>query len=198
MPTPFGRTRPLPMSTLSDALDAHLSALTSVGAVSPQVLLPADAEHVAALEHLRRVTLPEAFRDYLARVGGYDRAQGRALDAFEPDFAWGLFALDASAIPTHYRHAGILTADPDEYWPFGFLPFLWGGSGDYAVIDCRAASPTYGAVFDLDEAHGVGTEPLAPDLAAFLRAATAELTDGRRVFRSPTVSRLAVQWGRDG
>ena len=177
------------MPAVSDALDRHLAALAAAGAASAQVLVPARADPIAALDALAHVTLPEAFRTYLARVGSYDRERCHALGASEPEFAWGYFALDARHIPTHYRHAGPLY-DEDGYWPYGLVPFLWGGSGDYVLLDGRADAATFGAVYELTEAEGVGERPLWPDLAAFLAAATDELATGRRVFETPSFSRL--------
>lgn len=185
-------------SPVTEALDAHLAALTAAGAASPQVLVPGRTDDIAALDALEHVTLPGPFREYLERVGGYDYAACHALRAPEPDFAEGFFAISAAHIPRHYANAGILLSDDgdDGYWPLGYVPFLWGGSGDYLLIDCRPQSPTYGAVYGLDEAEGVGGEPRFPDLVALLRAASAELAEGRRVFETPTHSRLTTRWSR--
>ncbi|MEM7788677.1 MAG: SMI1/KNR4 family protein [Bacteroidota bacterium] len=176
---------------LLDALDTYLRDLAAAGAVSPEVLEPAAAEHIAALEALEGVTVPASLRTFLSRVGSYDLGRCRALEAFEPDFANSMFVIAARTIPAHYtRSAGVL--DP-EYWPLGFVPFLWGGSGDFTVVNCDAASPDYGAVYDLDEAYGVEGGPMDADLTAFLLRSSRELADGRRVFTSPTVSALDLR-----
>ncbi|MEM0962446.1 MAG: SMI1/KNR4 family protein [Bacteroidota bacterium] len=177
-------------ASLDEALDGLLGQLAAAGAVSPDVLAPAAPEQIAALDALDGVTLPDVFRAFLERVGSYDDGRCHALKAHEPDFANGMFVLRARWIPKNYE-TSLHIGDP-EYWPPAYIPFLWGGSGDFTVINCDAASPAYGAVYDLDEGLGVRNGPMDSDLVAFLERSARELAECRRFFETPTFSMLAI------
>jgi hypothetical protein len=154
-------------------------------ALTPRVLIAASDEAIEALTTLEAVTLSDDLRAYFRRVGGYDHAKCRELELFEPHLAWSMFALQVEDVP---NHCGDLTSIPDnqDYFPSGFLPILWDGSGSYVAVNCIADSRTCGAVYDMSE--GVGCNQISPSMAAFFEACTRETEIGLRHWESGAMS----------
>jgi hypothetical protein len=114
---------------------------------------------------------------WFARVNGYDARACDELDVSAPELAWGMRALSlAESLQQHESIAG--TAEDPDYWPRGFLPILADGGGSYVVINCQAASPTCGAVYDMGD--GDGCCRIASSLPEFIAAATQEIQRGLR------------------
>ncbi len=185
--------------SVEEAVTEYVTQLAEAGAASAQVIKPADnPQQIIELNTLENVTIPESLAAYLTLVGGYDHEQCRVLDVYEPEFAWGMFPIDIQFIPKTYQMlAGIGGDENPDYWPMGFLPILWGGSGDHVVVNCIQGSPTYGGVYDLDEA--MGASPIASGIISFLQGCTQELTQGLRVYREPghsTISNIST-YGRE-
>jgi hypothetical protein len=170
----------------SDFIADYLSLLSSQGSLTPRAVKPLDGEDAfGVLEALPKVSLTEETKTWFRVIDGYDSAACSALDLFEPTLAWGMFALSLEDSVSHHDDcaSGEDTEDDDEsadYWPHGFLPLLWDGSGSYLVVNCIASSPTHGAVYDMGE--GVGCNRVSNSLREFLAASAEEVRAGLRGY----------------
>ncbi len=148
----------------ADAFRRFVDRLTLAGAGIVQHVLPAPTQDVRAqFGAPEGVKLPD---DLLAFWRVYDgcAAGDRVLEQEWMDGVFMYFsATDARA---DYDICLPLWADdPDflAYWPPRFVPVATPGDGSRLLVNCDAASPTYGAVYDLF--HGVGVSKCAASLA---------------------------------
>lgn len=168
---------------LNSALESYLEQLKKAGAISPSVLKsPSKQSDLEAIQSLYGVKIPPELTNYLQQIDGYDREKCAEFNVSEPSFAWGLFPLALSQVPFHYDGC-LLAEDGSDYWPVGFIPILWGGSGDFLLVNCIESSPTYGAVYDMSE--GVGCNRLADSLAEFFSASEQLIAKGIIRFDEP-------------
>jgi hypothetical protein len=167
------------MQTLKEILREHLCVLDQHCALTPAVLATLDASiDWDGVKLPPDVTAFDDLKTYFALIDGDEARAGRLL-------AWGMQPLSLAESLQHHDMAG----EHPDYWPSGFLPFLQDGGGSYVVINCRATSPTFRAVYDMSE--GVGCTRLANSLSEFFAASTREIALGLRNYSevdSPTIS----------
>jgi cell wall assembly regulator SMI1 len=171
------------MTSVEDALTAYLQVLEQSGSLTPKVIVPqdADSDAAAAFDAMAELSIPDDLRRFFAHANGYDDALCDELDLFEPVFAWGMFLLGVEDSRHHYASGPPCLAEENpDYWPLGFVPILWDGSGNYVVVNCRPGSPTYGAVYDMCE--GVGCNRVSDSIPAFLDASAREVVSGLRKY----------------
>lgn len=159
---------------------SYLALLLDRGARLCRILAdPASPRAIDALGAEPGVTLPAPLRACFELVDGYDFARSKAEGLYLPTFAWSCALLDIRTARQHYQivleHESF-GGEWADYWPPGFVPLMWDGSGDYMVVNCRAGSPTYGAVYDMTK--GVGCNRVSSTLDAFFNGCAEEIRRG--------------------
>lgn len=138
--------------SLTDWLTGYLNRLDAIGAPVLENLLPAaeDAE-IQKLAQDTGVEIPPSLQKYWRRIGGIRDE----LTYHEAAFAGYLFAPVSveEALAEHRVWQRLRLENPmddqafaDEFWPEGLLKFAGEDTNGF-WIDCRPASPTYGAVY---------------------------------------------------
>lgn len=168
--------------------DEYLDSLTKAGASCVKVIKPLDdTKLLEELSSLPNVTLPDEFYQYLNLFDGVDQSKCYELDIMDPDFAWGMNPMPVKKIISEYKSSAGLFANEPDYWPAGFVPFLW-NEGDEMLINCLADSLTFGAVYYFEE--GVGVNRVADNLSAFIKGCDTILSKGLRVYEEPDFSEI--------
>ena len=167
---------------LNDVIDRYLGILSKHGAICPKVVKTmTSSDNIEELAHLENVSITNELETFFSNINGYDLGKCVEYDVYDPEFAWGMNLLSIKDAQTHYDqcYACADGGDPN-YWPVGFLPILWGGSGSYVVVNCIKESPTYGAVYDMSE--GVGCNMVSKNIIDFIKASSKEVELGIRKF----------------
>ena len=172
-------------------LEEYINTLTKSGASCVKVIKPLD--NIALLEELSNlpnVTLPDEFRMYLTRIDGVDQSICLELDIMDPDFAWGMEPIPVKKIISEYKTSvGMFKqSGTPEYWPEGFVPFLW-NNGDFMIVNCMKDSPTFRAVYCFRE--GVGVNRVTNNLREFMKGCNTIMNEGLRIYEEPDFSVIA-------
>ncbi|QBI01974.1 SMI1/KNR4 family protein [Pseudoduganella albidiflava] len=168
------------MKNLENILYDYLAAIEAAGSLIPKALGPApDAGWIDAMNALEQITVPDDLKTYFTKINGWDADSD--LDLFEPELAWGMFPLSTDrSIEDYVEIADIVGDENPDYWPLGFVPILADGAGSWVLVNCIAASPTYGAVYEMT--HCVGINRIAGSLADYFAGLTQVVKAGWKVF----------------
>lgn len=176
--------------TMSDALEKYLNVLISAGAGSGKVILKDKSIKLNDIEKIEDICLPLELKQFF-KLASYNQDACDDLDIMYPEFAWGMYLLSIEQCIEHYQDlAGCGEEENPDYYPFGFLPILWNGCGDYVVINCIEKSKTFGAVYDMSE--GVGCNLVSTSLSSFIDANRIVLEEKLRIFPNLEVSHITV------
>lgn len=173
---------------VEDAFNQYMQVLKDAGAALPHLIVRMEnPDEIDQLNEVKGVTIPNQLRSFLILGSVIDKDLSYKYDAAEPEFAWNMTIRSVKWMERAYKESPIIGMNDDEdYWPKGFLPLLYGASGDEMTINCNADSPTYGAVYLMEE--GVGVNRVSDDLVQFIKASQAEIEQGFRVFNIPAYS----------
>ncbi len=172
------------MANGARGFSSYLALLRSHGAKLVAVMAPpASDAAIASLHALPGVSIPDGLERYFRVADGCDADLCAEFGVFEPTLAWRCFAMSARWCAAQYRDIVALNNERDEdwadYWPLGFVPILYDGAGDFMVVNCRAGSPTQGAVYDMTK--GVGCTRVSASLDAFFNGCAEEVRRGLTV-----------------
>ena len=175
-----------------------LTALRAQNALPTRMLLPPVPQaDLSALARFERITLTPEMIDLFATVTGYNTIAV----AFEAARYTGPPHV-VSEMPLYPYHSpipfhdvashiqfwrDILAPDDEDYIGRGFVPFGQEHNGEYLFVNADAASPTYGAVYQMWE--GFGSAQRAASLPAYFAGLTRMLDLGVLFID---------QWGRIG
>ena len=173
---------------IESTLENYLNTLREKGAAFPEVIQPLDdPDLMNDLAGIEGISIPDQFGYYLEKINGYDLKRCRELDVIDPVFAWNKEVKPLKRIISYYKSNAGSFEDPD-YFPPGFVTFLWGAGGDDIVINCIKDSPTFGAVYFFQE--GVGINRISGTLAEFIEGCTQELKEGLIHFEDADISEV--------
>ena len=166
-------------------LNNYITLLENKGAISPKVVkLNSTIDQEIIFSEVKEIS-PD-LKSWFSLINGYDEDACLDLDVEAPDFLWQMHLLSLEESQEHYEdHSGCGEPENPDYWPLGFIPILWGGSGDYIVINSIAGSKTYGAVYEMTD--GVGVNRISNTIANFLSNCSKILELGLIQFEDPEV-----------
>lgn len=163
---------------MSAPIAAYLDELKRRGAAPLRVLRPgapdAGRRMAAAFPEL------SAPADLLALWRLFDGLSYHQPSTSEQAWLEGAFYTlsEAQAVTDYEVCSPLWRDDPkfEEYWPKGLFPFATPGDGSRLLVNCIAASPTHGAVYELF--HGIGVSKCAPSISQYFATASAWLEQG--------------------
>lgn len=172
---------------IKESIQKYLEVLKQCSASAAETLDQADPNSIREGILFDDVAINDEVVNYFSMVNGYDYEKCDALGVDDPDFAWGMYALSWSQARDHYSELSEIGGDENpDYWPKGFFPILFNGSGDFVLVNCISSSTTYGAVYDLSE--GVGCNRISDSIAQFFDALSVELQKKLRIFKDEEIS----------
>lgn len=188
-----------------------LDALRAHDALPTRMLLPPIPDpDLNALAQFPRITVTPEITDLFATVTGYNPISVmRETSLYEgPPHIVAEMPLYPYNAPIPFHDVAdhilfwrdVLGEDNDDYVGHGFVPFGETFNGEYLFVNADAASPTFGAVYDLIE--GVGSIQQAPSLHLYFAGLTRMLDLGAlfvdewgRIERTP--EDFAYHWSRE-
>ncbi len=161
---------------IKTAFAVYLEKLGTAGATAVDWLNPGTTD-VSAVEDLGHVTLPDDLRHLWERFDGMNVPDGTLMDQGLLDGQYCYLGV-AEAGRDYQVTLSLYRQEPEfeTYWPKGFLPIGTPGDGSRLLINCRAGSPTFGAVYDL--MHGVGVARLSNSLIRYFETLVACVDQG--------------------
>lgn len=158
---------------IETALEDYLSALKEKGAAFPLAYKSLeDKSLLSELSEIEEISIPEEFLYFVSQIDGYDQNKCREHDFMEPVFAWNREVKPLSNVISYFKRNNGTFGDKN-YFPSGFVTFLWGAGGDDIVINCIANSPTFGSIYFFQ--GGVGVNLISNSLTEFLVGCKMEL-----------------------
>lgn len=140
-------------------LEEYLRLLEEHGAsVVHRLQAGASESQLETLSSVPEVTLTTQVKDFWRRVNGVD-----AYEPWDHSHLFGIWmpqsveqTIETDNVQAQLRAQGVIDTETDyRFWPPGIIRFL-GENGNGAYVNCRANSPTYGAVYE----KSVSEEPL--------------------------------------
>ncbi|WP_160151541.1 SMI1/KNR4 family protein [Microbulbifer sp. ALW1] len=172
---------------LKKSIEKYLEVLKQSGSSAADTLDQVDPNSIREGVLFDEVDLTDELVNYFSMVNGYDYKKCDDLGVDNPDFAWGMYALSWNQARDQYSElSGIGGDENPDYWPKGFFPILYDGSGDFVLVNCISSSITYGSLYDLSE--GVGCNRISDSISEFLDASSVELEEKFRIFENEEIS----------
>lgn len=159
---------------LDVALNTYLDNIIGSGATLTEWLNQGSADFTA-FDANQDITLHPDLKALWQRFNGMTLPDGSLLQQTWLDGQFSYFSINAAAAD-YQASLPLWEDDPhfEEYWPKGFVPLGTPGDGSRLLVNCRANSPTYGAVYDL--IHGIGVSRMSDSLVRYFETLNACLT----------------------